>query len=224
LNIQHIKLYHFPMSRSARVKWLLHELLDEAFDVEVMRLYEGEQYQPENLLRNPNHAVPVLEITQDDGRLVTLFESGAMISLLADVYLEKQLAPAPQPYSEARADYLKMLHFGSSWVDMMLWQVRLHHDLFNESEKDQRTISRYLKKFATEVEPQLLSRLNGSAYICGKQFTAADCVMGHNVMWAKMYGLCTEPCFSDYLDRLSTRPAYAAAFADLDQFTASPAR
>ena len=67
MNIQGIKLYHFPMSRSARVKWLLHELLDDDFDVEVMALYEGAQYQPDFLQRNPNHAVPMLEITQDDG-------------------------------------------------------------------------------------------------------------------------------------------------------------
>ena len=222
MNIQHIKLYHFPLSRSARVKWLLHELLDDAFEVEVMGLYEGQQYQPESLLRNPNHAVPVLEITQDDGSLFTMIESGAMISLLADVYSEKGLAPAPLPYSEARADYLQMLHFGASWVDMMLWQLRLHNDLFGEQDKDERTINRYMDKFATEVEPQLRVRLEAASYICGEQFTAADCVMGQNVMWAKMYGLCKQSCFGDYIDRLSQRPAFASAFADRGQFTASP--
>lgn len=222
MNIQHIKLYHFPMSRSARVKWLLHELLDDAFEVEAMALYEGEQYQPDSLLRNPNHAVPVLEITQDDGSLFTMIESGAMISLLADVYPEKALAPAPLPYTEARADYLQMLHFGSSWMDMMLWQIRLHNDLFGEPDRDQRTITRYKEKFVTEVEPQLLSRLNNSEYICGDQFTAADCVIGHNTGWAKMYGLCADSCFKDYLSRLATRPAYIAAFADRAQFTVSP--
>ena len=36
-----MKLYHFPMTRSARVKWLLHELLGDEFDVEVVPLYDG---------------------------------------------------------------------------------------------------------------------------------------------------------------------------------------
>ena len=45
MDIRRIKLYHFPMSRSARVKWLLHELFEDDFDVEVMALYEGQQYQ-----------------------------------------------------------------------------------------------------------------------------------------------------------------------------------
>ena len=33
MNIRRGKLYHFPMSRSARVKWLLHELRDNDFAI-----------------------------------------------------------------------------------------------------------------------------------------------------------------------------------------------
>jgi hypothetical protein len=36
MNFTRLKLYHFPASRSARVKWLLHELLEDDFDVEVV--------------------------------------------------------------------------------------------------------------------------------------------------------------------------------------------
>jgi glutathione S-transferase len=54
------------MSRSARVKWLLHELVGDDFEVETLALYQGQQYQPEYLQRNPNHAVPVLELSLAD--------------------------------------------------------------------------------------------------------------------------------------------------------------
>ena len=222
MEISRIKLYHFPMSRSARVKWLLHELLGEDFEVQNIALYEGEQYSEENLARYPNHAVPVLEITLANDELVTMIESGAMISLLADVYPEKQLAPPAQPFSAARADYLQMLHFGSSWMDMMLWQLRLHRDIFPEEQRDQRTIDRYLEKFAQEVEPALKARLDQSSYVCGDAFLAVDCVIGHNVGWARMYQLAQDDTFSRYLDRLSERPAHRAAFADRDQFARSP--
>jgi len=37
-----------------------------------------------------------------------------------------------------------------------------------------------------------------------------------------MYGLCTDPVFAQYLRKLAERPAYQAAFADRDQFKASP--
>jgi glutathione S-transferase len=224
LEIEHIKLYHFPFSRSARVKWLLHELIGDAFEVEVLALYQGQQFQPEPLRRNPNHAVPVLEITRADGSLFTMIESGAMIALLADIYPEHGLAPPATDFSPARADYLQMLHFGASWVDSILWQLRLHRDLFAESERDERTISRYLDKFATEIEPQLRTRFERDGYVAGASFTAADCIMGHNVMWAQMYGLCKDEVFAGYLDKVAARPAFQRGFADRDQFTRVPAR
>jgi hypothetical protein len=49
MEFRRIKLYHFPASRSARVKWLLHELLDDDFDVEPVALYDGVQYTAEYL-------------------------------------------------------------------------------------------------------------------------------------------------------------------------------
>jgi glutathione S-transferase len=117
-----------------------------------------------------------------------------------------------------------MLHFGASWVDMVLWQLRLHRDLFRPGERDERTIERYMEKFRSEIEPQLKARLDGGPYILGDAFSAVDCVMGHNVIWARLYGLCADDCFSGYLDRLAGRPAFKAAFADRDQFTLQPTR
>lgn len=43
--------------------------------------------------------------------------------------LEITLATGPGELSWARADYLPMLHFGTSWVDMMLWQIRINTHL-----------------------------------------------------------------------------------------------
>lgn len=213
------------MSRSARVKWLLHELVGDDFEVETLALYQGQQYQPENLQRNPNHAVPVLELSLADGSVFTMIESGAMVALLADLYPARALAPpASGEFTSQRADYLQMLHFGASWVDMVLWQLRLHRDLFRPGERDERTIERYMEKFRSEIEPQLIARLDGGPYILGDAFSAVDCVMGHNVIWARLYGLCADDCFSGYLNRLAGRPAFEAAFADRDQFTLQPTR
>lgn len=212
------KLYHFPLSRSARVKWLLHELLENDFDVVPMALMKGEHYTPEFLRLNPNHAVPVLEITQSDGPVVTMIESGAMVSFLADTYPEANLAPRADVYSAARADYLQVLHFGTSSFDMMLWQIRLHRDILPADDRDPKTVERYLEKIRSEVEPQLVARLDRWTYVCGDQFTAADCVMGQNVNWARAYGLCQDPLFKGYLNKLKERPAYRAAYADKADF------
>lgn len=219
MTIENLKLYHYPASRSARVKWLLHELVGDDFEVEIVSLYDGEQFAPDYLRLNPNHSVPMLEITTTDGEFLVMIESGAMISFLADAYPEMKLAPPADSGSLARADYLQMLHFGASWMDMMLWQIRVHEHLLPDDERDPRTIARYRKKFTDEAEPQLITRLEKSAFVCGDEFCAVDCIIAHSVAWANRYGLCTHSAFRGYLSHVSKRPAFAMAFADAGQFS-----
>lgn len=215
--IQHLKLYHSPASRSARTKWTLHELVGNAFEVEKVDLNGAAQYSPEFLLLNPNHNVPVLEIRWDNGTLQNMLESAAMVAFLADAFPDADLAPPPGASPE-RADYLQMLHFGSTWMDMMLWQIRAHEHVLPDSERDPRTVARYRKKFREEIEPQLAARLERAPFICGQKFTAADCIVGHAVVWARTYGLCRDEIFKRYMALISQRPAFGAAFSDVREF------
>jgi glutathione S-transferase len=212
------KLYHYPATRSARVKWMLHEVVEDDFEVELVSLYEGKQYEAEYLRKNPNHNVPTLEITMPDGRSMHMLESGAIVTFLADAFPEKGLAPPPEPLSLERADYLQMLYFGASWMDMILWQVRVHENLLSDDQKDARTIERYRSKFTEEIEPQLRRRFEQHPFICGDTFSAADCIIGHNVIWARGYGLCQDEIFRGYLSKISKRPAFVKAFADARSF------
>jgi len=213
-----LKLYHYPATRSVRVKWLLHELLGDDFDVEVVSLYDGAQHNPQYLEKNPNHNVPALEITLDNGERCVMLESGAMVELLADLFPQKGLAPAPDVFSLERVDYLQMLHFAATSMDMMLWQIRVHTHLL-DVERDEKSRLRYSDKFVAEVEPQLQARLEKHHYICGTQFSAVDCIMGPNISWARAYGLCQGDVFSDYMGRLSSRPAFAQAYSDIADFS-----
>jgi glutathione S-transferase len=97
--------------------------------------------------------------------------------------------------------------------------VRIHEDVLPEPARDPRTVARYRHKFAAEVEPQLARRLEAAPFICGEAFTAADCVIGHDVVWARGYGLCQDELFRKYVSRLSKRPAFALAFADAREFS-----
>jgi len=213
----HLKLYHYPASRSARAKWMLHEVVGDQFEVERVALYDGAQYSDDYLRLNPNHAVPLLEITCSDGTVQRVFESAAIVAFLADAYPAAGLAPPPGPSPE-RADYLQMLHFGSTWMDMMLWQIRIHENVLPDDQRDDRTIARYRTKFAMEAEPQVAARLATHPFICGDAFTAADCIVGHTIVWARGYGLCQDDVFRGYVSRLSKRPAFVAAFSDAREF------
>jgi glutathione S-transferase len=196
---------------------MLHEVVGNNFEVSRVALYDGAQYSDEFLRLNPNHAVPVLEITWDNGTVQRVIESAAIVAFLADAYPAAGLAPPPGPSPE-RADYLQMLHFGSTWMDMMLWQIRIHEHVLPADQRDDRTIVRYRRKFEQEAEPQVAERLARTPFICGDAFTAADCIVGHSVIWARGYGLCRDDVFKAYVGRLAQRPAFAAAFADARKF------
>ncbi|MEH6611589.1 MAG: glutathione S-transferase family protein [Halioglobus sp.] len=222
MKIDHIKLYHYPATRSCRVKWLLHEIYGDSFETEIVELYDGIQYDADFLSKNPNHNVPLLELTLSNGETHRMLESGAMISLLADINPQKKLAPPAASFSTERADYLQMLHFAASWWDMMLWQIRVNKHVLSEAEKDSKTVKRYMNKISEEVEPQLLARLAQHDHICGPDFSAVDCLVGHNILWSKSYGLCQDALFGSYLSRVSKRPAFLSAFADAHKFDPVP--
>lgn len=217
MSIKSLKLYHYPLTRSVRVKWMLHEVVGTAFETEHVAVIHGAMMTPEMLTKNPNHNLPMLDITWDDGSVQTMLESGAMVLWLAEAFPDKGLAPTPGA-NASRADYLQMMQFGASWMDSMLWQIRLHRDLLPDSFKQKSVVGMYKKKWTSEIEPQLMKRLSEHDFVCGDMFNAADCIAGYNVFWASSYGLCSDPVFKAYLDRLQTRPAFQLAFADADQF------
>ncbi len=216
-SIAHIKLYHYPLSRSVRTKWLLHEVLGDEFDVERTPLMQGGQFSAAFLARNPNHGVPVLDITYSSGETQSMYESGAQLVWLADAFPDMALAPALDDLP-ARANYLQMIHFGGSWMDMMLWQIRLNEDLLPRNVRSEALAQFNRDKLKNEVEPQLAARLTAHDFICGDAFSAADCMMGHNVGWARAYGLCSGEIFDAYRSRLAKRPAFGKAYADAESF------
>lgn len=218
MQISSLKLFHHPLSRSARVKFLLHELLGDDFEIHQMDMRKGDGMTPEFLAKNPNHAVPVLDITYEDGTTKTMIESGAMIIWLADQYPGKGLAPSIDN-SNARADYLQMMAFGASHFDGALWQIRLHQSLFPDGMASPAIVEYYKNKITTEMVPQLEARLKQHKFICGEDFTAVDCLMAQNINWAGAYGLCRSKAFKAYMLRLAKRPAFQQAYADADQFS-----
>lgn len=215
MTIASLKLYHYPLSRSARVKFLLHELRGDDFEIRKVDMIKGEGMTPEFLALNPNHAVPVLDVTYADGQTQTMFESGAMMVWLADAH--GKLAPAIDDLA-ARADYLQMMFFGSAHMDMSLWQIRLHETLFPKPMRSAAAAKFNRDKIENEMMPQLARRLEAHPYICGDTFSAADCLTTQNINWARAYGLCRTPEFDAYMSRTSKREGFIKAYADASEF------
>jgi glutathione S-transferase len=214
-------LHHYPATRSVRARWMLLETVGDDFEIRRVDLYGGAQYEPEFLALNPNHNVPALEIHWSEDDVQVMLESAAIVEWLAESFPEKGLAPRLDE-TRNRARYLQYLHFGATWMDMMLWQIRAHRHILNADEADPRTVERYENKFRSECEPQIARRLEDGDYILGSAFSAADVIIGHNVFWARGYGLCQDEVFAGYLSRLMARPAMQTALDDLAGFSIEP--
>ena len=42
MDIKKFKLYHYPLTRSSRVRWLLHEIFDDNFELETVNIHNGQ--------------------------------------------------------------------------------------------------------------------------------------------------------------------------------------
>lgn len=217
-----VTLCHYPLTRSTRPLWLLHELGGKVkFTCKRVELMKGEAYSPEFVRMNPNHALPVLLYKDDSGVEQALFESCAIVEFLTDALAAGELAP-PIGISNGRAEYKKWLWFAGSWMDQLLWQLRQHDEsgILPPDQKDSRVVDRTKGKWIKEIVPQVVAQLEakGNMYILGENFTAADIIVGHCLRWSKAYGLCDNEVLTRYLARLAERPAYQAAFQDAATF------
>lgn len=221
MQFKKLKLYHYPATRSVRARWALFETVGDAFETKRVELYGAEQYSSEYLALNPNHNVPALEVHWPDGSRQVILESVAIVEWLADLFPDKRLAP-PISSPASRAEYLQWLHFGGTWMDMMLWQIRAHRHILPKDDADPRTVARYEQKFRNEAEPQIAEKLRQSGFIVGDCFSAADIVVGHSVFWARGYGLCKDDIFTEYIGRLSHRSGFQQSLDDLTSFSLEP--
>jgi glutathione S-transferase len=197
-----IKLYHAPMTRSLRVRWLLEEL---GADYELVQLdfMAGDLQKPDYLGKHPLGKVPTLEI---DG--ATIWESGAMVEYLC----EKFGKLAPPPGSPKRAEFLQWVHFSEATAMPPIGQFFQNAFIKPEEKRipavlpeAQEAIAKWLKV--------LDEHLKGRKYLLGDEFSAADVMMGYTVNGAKFGGMLDAryPNVEAYLTRLGERPAFQRA-------------
>lgn len=144
-------------------------------------------------------------------------ESGAIILHLADLYADAGLTP-PVSDPVARGDYLQMVAFNAAHLDAILWNIRLNRDLFPKALRSEAIVAFNMSKLQNEIIPQLEARLSKHDWICGDQFTAADCIMAQNIGWMRAYGIGHDGAVQAYAKRLQARPSWQTAYADAKEF------
>ena len=171
------KLYGTSRSRSARSLWALEEL---GVKYEHLPIATTEAKSAENLKRNPNGHVPVLE---DDG--LVLWESMAINLYLAEKYGKNLLWP---PELATHGDIYKWSFWAMSEIEPHLLTI-LHHRVMNPPEqRDEKAAQAAVEALKAPLNV-LEQSLKGKEYLLGKNFTIADLNVAAVMSWAPMMRL-----------------------------------
>jgi glutathione S-transferase len=193
---QHVSMpltfYTNPMSRGQIVRWMLEEV-GAPYD-QVLLDYGTTMKAPDYLAINPMGKVPAI---RHGDKVVT--ECGAICAYLAEAFPEAGLAPT----ADERADYWRWMFFAAGPVEQAVTNKALGFDVPPE-----KSMMVGYGNFDAVVDV-LENAVSRSDYICGQRFTAADVVIGSQVLWGMQFGsLPKRAGFEPYAARLSARPAY----------------
>ena len=200
-----MKLYGYRNGRTLRAAWALAEA-DVPFEYIEIDLFGGEARAQEFLALNPSGKVPVLV---DGDEIVT--ESAAICLHVAE--RNPQCGLVPEPASPARTQCYRWLSFLLTEMDAPLWTIARHRFVLPPERRVEAAIDTARWEFSCAA-PILARHIAKQPYLAGHAFSVADIVAGHVLLWARSANLLgSDGSLVDYLDRLTSRPAYAAARA-----------
>lgn len=206
-----MKLYYFPTTRAVRPRWCLEEI---GIPYELIQVNMAQLGQPEYRKLHPHGKVPVLV---DEN--VTIFESAAICTYLADKYPEKGLAPATG--TAARGYYYQWLFYATVTleppVEAFMFNVlpNLPEKILPQQKRSELSADDALQWFAQVTKP-VKEVLTGQDFLVENQFSVADIIMGGVLLWALKLGMLRDHAsLKSYIEKLMERPAWQRADEDV---------
>jgi len=200
-----INLYTWATPNGRKISIMLEELgLDYA--VSPVDLGKQEQFSAHFSAISPNQKIPAIIDTEPGQDPVVIFESGAILTYLAEKY-GKFLAP----HGQARYTAFEWLHWQTSGLGPMLGQLGFF--AVRSQEKAPLAIARF-----TEEADRLLTvmdkQLQTNTYLAGDEYSIADIASYAWMLAATTYlkevlkdSLATKPALQRWLKMVGERPA-----------------
>ena len=194
-----IELYTWGTPNGRKVSIMLEEC-GLAYNVHPVNIGKGEQFAPDYLKINPNGKIPsIVDPEGPGGEPIAMMESGAILIYLADK--SGKFFPEKSKY-----EILQWLMFQMGHVGPMFGQA--HHFMRNPKEIVPYAVERYGKE-AKRLYGVMNLRLQGNAFLSGKEYTVADIatfpwVARHE--WHKV-DLAEFPHVKRWFDAIAARPA-----------------
>ena len=187
-----LTLHHHPFTRAAGVLWMLEEVGCE-YTLEHLDIMTGAQKRPEFKGVNPMGKIPTLV---DGDTVVT--EAAAIGLYLADRYALRRLAPPPD--SPERGTYLRWSFYAPSVIEPGCLAKAAEWD-FKPAQAGWGSYEEMLDTISAAI--------GDGPWLLGEQFTMADVMLGHTLLWATGFGMpVPSEALQSYLARCMARPAW----------------
>ena len=204
-------LHTWTTPNGKKVPILLEEL-GLSYEIHFVNIGKDEQFEPEFLAIAPNNKIPALVDHGAAGGPLAIFESGAILTYLADKH-HKFLAPS----GHARWKAQEWLHWQIGSLGPMLGQLGFF--AVRSQEKAPLAIDRF-----TEEVGRLLGVMEGRLakcpYLAGEEYTIADIacypwVVGATTMMKDVLAkhLEKKPAIERWLKDIGARPAVQRGMA-----------
>jgi glutathione S-transferase len=202
-----LKIYHAPRTRSVRIVWLLEEL-GLPYDMHKLAFDPSDLQDPSYLAVNPLGLVPTLE---DDG--LVLSESGAITQYLLGKYGAGRLEPTHGTPQHAR--HLYWLHLAEATMMTPLVNIFQHTFRLPEQDRAPKAFLDYSHAKLRAILALIEAELQDRDFICGRELTAADIMLGYNIHFARMLQIPLDdyPAIKAWYPRLRARPGFQKAAA-----------
>lgn len=203
-----IELHYWPTPNGHKITMFLEEA-GLPYEIKAVNIGRGDQFKPEYLKISPNNKMPAIVDTDPlgGGKPLSIFESGAILQYLA----EKSGKFMPVSTRE-RYVVMEWLFWQVGGLGPMLGQN--HHFNNYAPEKIPYAIDRYVNE-THRLYGVLNSRLDGRAFIAGKDYTIADMAAYPWIVPYESQGMTLEefPHLKGWFEGIRARPATQRAYA-----------
>jgi len=160
-----LTLYTWTTPNGRKIPIMLEEL-GIPYTIETVNLGKDAQFEPAFLAISPNNKIPAIVDTDADGKTVSIFESGAILTYLAEK--TGKLLPASGP---ERYKVLEWLHWQIGGLGPMLGQVGFFE--LRSKEKSALASKRFLDE-AERLFGVMDRQLAHHAWLAGDDYSIAD--------------------------------------------------
>ena len=165
---ERIQLYSLPTPNGVKASIMLEEA-GLSYEPHLVDFASNDQLSPEFLSLNPNNKIPALiDPNGPDGKLLPLFESGAILIYLAD----KSGKFIPKD-GVGRYETIQWLMWQMGGIGPMFGQVGFFHKFAGKDYEDKRPRDRYVAE-AKRLLSVLNERLQNRKWIMGDEYSIAD--------------------------------------------------